>query len=257
MAQKGALINSFTLNIVTAEISRIDAKNYDEKAGAMPMLALIFANGDLIETPELPDLLARARLIIAADGGANTCRLLGIVPNVLIGDLDSIDPAVFQEFQKKSVAIHRHPPRKDTTDLELALDLALAKGAQEVWLLGGLGGRWDMSLANVLLAAQKKYKPLTFAIPGPACIMHILHPGKPFTMIGAPGQTVSLLPLQADVHGLTLHGFEYPLQDATLPFGTTRGVSNVLTGSAATVQLQSGVLLCIRLTPQTVSLRCS
>lgn len=219
------------------------------------MLTLIFANGDPTETPDLPELLARTDLIIAADGGANTCRRLGIFPDALIGDLDSIDPAVLQEFQEKSVSLHRHPPRKDATDLELALDLALAKGAQEVWLLGGLGGRWDMSLANVLLAAQKKYRTVAFSIPGPACVMHILHPGQPFTLKGLPGQTVSLLPLQGDVHGLTLHGFEYPLQDATLSFGTTRGVSNILTGSTATVQLQSGVLLCIRLTPRAVSLR--
>ncbi len=126
------------------------------------MLTLIFANGDLTEPPELPDLLARADLIIAADGGANSCRCLGIIPDVLIGDLDSIDPAILKDFQVKAVAIHRHPPRKDATDLELALDFAMAQGAREVWLFGGLGGRWDMSLANVLLAAREKYKTSQF-----------------------------------------------------------------------------------------------
>jgi thiamine pyrophosphokinase len=213
------------------------------------MLTLIFANGDLTEPPELPDLLARADLIIAADGGANSCRCLGIIPDVLIGDLDSIDPAILKEFQEKAVAIHRHPPRKDATDLELALDFAMIQGARQVWLFGGLGGRWDMSLANVLLAAQEKYKTLSFTIPGPACLLHILHPGEPFTLSGSVGQTVSLLPLRGDVRGLTLHGFAYPLHDATLPFGTTRGISNVLNEPAATVQFHGGVLLCIHLTP--------
>ncbi len=211
------------------------------------MLTLIFANGDLPATAELPDLKGRTDFIIAVDGGADHCRALGIIPDILIGDLDSISPAVLKEFQEKSVAIHRHPIRKDATDLELALDLAITKGAREVWLLGGLGGRWDMSLANVLLLAGDTYKTLSFTVPGPNCTMHVLHPGKPFVLFGMPGQKVSLLPLRGDVQGLSLHGFEYPLENATLRFGSTQGVSNVLQEPAATVQFTSGVLLCIRL----------
>ncbi|MBU1566835.1 MAG: thiamine diphosphokinase [Proteobacteria bacterium] len=213
------------------------------------MLTVIFANGDLADTFDPSDILARSSLVIAVDGGANHCWRLGIIPDVLIGDLDSIDPRVLEEFQKKKVAIDRHPPRKDATDLELALDLTLKKGTRKVWLFGGLGGRWDMSLANVLLTATEKYKTLSFTIPGPGCIMNILHPGEPFTLHGAPGQRVSLLPLHGDVQGLVLNGFEYPLANATLLFGSTRGVSNVLQISDATVQFDSGVLLCIRLIP--------
>lgn len=211
------------------------------------MLTLIFANGDLPATVELPELKGEANFIIAVDGGADHCRVLGIIPNVIIGDLDSISPAALKEFQEKSVAIHRYPPRKDATDLELALDLAITKGAREVWLLGGLGGRWDMSLANVLLLAGDTYKTLSFTVPGPDCIMHVLHPGNPFILRGMPGQKVSLLPLRSDVQGISLHGFEYPLENATLRFGSTEGVSNVLQEPAATVQFRSGVLLCIRL----------
>ena len=209
------------------------------------MLTLIVANGDLAEIPELPDLLARADLILAVDGGANHCRRLGIIPDALIGDLDSIAPAVLQEFQEKAVVIHRHPPRKDATDLELALNLAMNKGAREVWLLAGLGGRWDMSFANVLLLAGEKYQTLSCTVPGPGCIMHILHPGEAFSLTGVPGQKISLLPLANSVHGLTLHGFAYPLQNATLHFGSTQGVSNVRQESAATIQFRTGILLCI------------
>ena len=209
------------------------------------MLTLIVANGEITEFSELPDLLARTDLILAVDGGANHCRRLGIIPDILIGDLDSIAPIVLQEFQEKAVAIHRHPLRKDATDLELAVDLAVDKGAKEVWLLAGLGGRWDMSFANILLLAGDKYKTLSFTVPGPGCIMHVLHPGEIFILPGVPGKKISFLPLAGDVHGLTLHGFEYPLQNATLPFGCTRGVSNVLLKSVATVQFHSGILLCI------------
>lgn len=213
------------------------------------MLTVILANGDLTDTPDLSDLFAQADLIIAVDGGANHCFRRGILPEAIIGDLDSIDPAVLTEFQNKAVTIYRHPPRKDATDLELALDLAVTKGARGVWLLGGLGGRWDMSIANVMLLAGDKYKILSFTMPGPGCIMHILHPGEPFALHGLPGQNVSLIPLHGDVQGLSLHGFEYPLANDTLLFGSTRGISNVLQGPDATVQFHSGVLLCTRLIP--------
>ncbi len=210
------------------------------------MLTVILANGDLADTYDISDIITKSSLVIAVDGGANHCRQRRITPDILIGDLDSIDPTVLKEFQEKAVAIDRHSPRKDATDLELALDLALTKGAIEVWLLGGLGGRWDMSIANVMLLARAKYKVLKFTIPGSGCIMHILHPGNPFTLQGIPGQKVSLLPLHGDVQGLTLHGFEYPLANSTLLFGSTRGISNVMQDPAATVQFHSGVLLCIR-----------
>lgn len=214
------------------------------------MLTLIFANGTLEPLPDvLPDLLERADRIIAADGGANHCARLGIVPTTLIGDLDSVEADILQKFQTQGVDIHRHPPEKDATDLELALDLALDLAiegeATTAWLFGALGGRWDMSLANILLGAQEKYRTLHITLPGPDCLMHILHPGKTFTVHKSQGRKVSLLPLKNDVHGLTLKGFQYPLRDATLRFGSTRGVSNVLSGPVGTVHFQKGLLLCV------------
>lgn len=209
------------------------------------MLTLIFASGNLDTTPELADLLTRAELIIAADGGANHCERLGIVPTVLIGDLDSVDSAILEKFESMGVAIHRHPPAKDATDLELALDLAQDRGTTALWLFGALGGRWDMSLGNILLCARHKYRALPITIPGPDCRMEILRPGKPATVRNTPGRKVSLLPLQEDVHGLTLDGFKYPLRNATLRLGSTQGISNVLLHREGTVLFQKGVLLCV------------
>lgn len=211
------------------------------------MQTIIFANGPIAAPPNLANFLANATLIIAADGGSSACERLGIIPDVLIGDLDSTPQAIVEKYTQKQVTIHRHPPRKNTTDLELALDFALLKGARQVILIGGLGGRWDMSLANILLCAAKKYCALHITVVETDCTMHILHPGKPFTLFGLAGERVSLLPLGGDVVGLTLLGFEYPLQAATLPFGTTQGISNVLQHQEATIEFTSGVLLCIHL----------
>ena len=213
------------------------------------MLALVIANGDLTEIAGFPDLPDKVDLVIAVDGGANHCHRLGIVPDILIGDLDSIAPDVLQGLQDKDVAMHLHPPRKDATDLELALDLAMERGARAIYLLAGLGGRWDMSLANVLLLASKKYQPLRCTVVEPTCTMYVLHPGTVFTVSGAPGQRVSLLPLAGTVRGVTLQGFEYPLKDATLHPGSTQGISNVFVGHTASVQFEVGILLCIHLHP--------
>ena len=210
------------------------------------MLILIFANGEFATTPDLSDLLDRAGLIIAADGGANHCARLGIVPDILLGDLDSVETGLLQKLQAQGVAIHRHPPEKDATDLELALDLALDRGATAVWLVGALGGRWDMSLANIMLCALEKYRSLPITLMGADCRMHILRAGHPFTVHPThPGRKVSLLPLGGDIQGITLEGFQYPLRDASLPFGSSRGISNVLTEETGTVRLEQGVLLCI------------
>lgn len=210
------------------------------------MLTLIFANGEFAAPEGLPALLARTRLIIAADGGASHCARLGLVPDILIGDLDSLAAGSVEQLRARGVAIHRHPPKKDATDLELALDLAVARGATEIWLACALGGRWDMSLANIMLCALDKYRHLAITLAGGDCRMHILRPGPPFTVHSLrPGGKVSLLPLTGDVHGLNLAGFRYPLKDASLAFGSSRGVSNVLIAEKGTVSLTEGILLCI------------
>lgn len=212
------------------------------------MIALIFANGNLdfsADREDIAALIRQAGFLIAADGGANHCRRLGITPDILLGDLDSIKPAILAKLESEGVAIHRHPARKDATDLELALDLAVEKGAQTIWLIGALGGRWDMSLANIMLAASEKYKDQDVFLLGQDCSMQILHPGTIHTVSGTSGQTISFLPLKDDVYGVTLIGCEYPLQNHTISFGSTLGVSNILKGAQATVQQSKGVLLCV------------
>ena len=209
------------------------------------MLTLIFANGELGDIPELPELLDQADLIIAADGGANHCFRLGIIPDMLIGDFDSVDAAILEESMARGVIIQRHVPAKDATDLELVLNLALERGATAVRLLGALGGRWDMSLANILLCGHSKYKSIDITLIGSDCLMHILRPMASFVVSAISARKVSLIPLQGDVQGLTLNGFLYPLENATLTSCSTQGISNILPGPTGTIHFQKGVLLCI------------
>lgn len=209
------------------------------------MLTLIFANGTLDPSPKLAALLKQADLIIAADGGANHCTRFAVTPDILLGDLDSIDAHILAAYEHAGITIHRYPKQKDATDLELALDLAREKGALTVWLAGALGGRWDMSLANVMLAANEKYQEQNIFLLADKCFMHLLNPGKEHRISGAPGQKVSILPLKGDACGVTLHGFTYPLTDQTVPFGSSRGVSNIMQEKTATIHHTTGILLCI------------
>lgn len=207
------------------------------------MRAVIFANGRLTR----PIILQPDDLIIAADGGSHHCLGLGIRPQVVIGDLDSVRNDELEVLSALGTEIITYPARKDFTDLELALMEAQKRGADRVLLLAALGARWDQSLANILLPA---------AMPGLRISMvdglqeiHFIHPGETLEITGQTGDIVSLIPLGGDAHGITTHGLEYPLFSETLHLGSTRGISNVLlagTSAAgkASVTLNAGLLLC-------------
>lgn len=210
------------------------------------MQTLIFANGNFDVFPEFPSLVETADLIIAADGGAAHCASAGILPHVALGDFDSIGRELLEYYEREGVEIYRHPVHKNATDLELALDLAGEKGAQQVCLLGALGGRWDMSMANIMLAAQEKYRKIDVSLVGSGCRMHILHSGREHSVVSSHGIMVSLLPLGGDAEGVTLSGFRYPLTGHTIRFGSSRGVSNLMEAENASVYHRDGVLLCIQ-----------
>ncbi|PIE64102.1 MAG: thiamine diphosphokinase [Desulfobacterales bacterium] len=210
------------------------------------MFTVLLANGSYTSSPETIHRLKQADLVIAVDGGANQYNEFGIVPDIIVGDLDSISPENLAQLeQNRKTKIIRYPRRKNATDLELALDLALKKGASCLWIEGGLGGRWDMSLANIMLAAAPRYRAVDIFLGDDTCIIRILHSGKKYNLTLQKGQLVSLLPLCGDVSGITLKGFEYPLEDATITFGSSRGVSNVAADENNRVHFQKGILLCV------------
>lgn len=209
------------------------------------MRAVVFANGTLESVDRVYALIEPGDLIVAADGGGRHCAALGLTPAVVIGDLDSLTPELVRRFEAGGARIVRHPPRKDRTDLELALMWALDKGADRILVVGALGARWDMSLANVLLLADERLAGVDLRLAGERCDIFLVHGGRRISLQGRPGDRLSLLPLAETARGVTLTGLEYPLTDAVLPLGTTRAVSNVLNAATATVRLATGRLLCI------------
>jgi thiamine pyrophosphokinase len=207
--------------------------------------AVIIAAG-AIEDPERDrERIQADNFIIAADGGAVHSRILGIEPDVIIGDLDSLEQETVEHFRQRQVEIITHPTSKDATDLELALEYALQHNADEIVVLGALGERWDHSLGNILLLANPAYQSIPIRmISGPVEI-GLVQPPQTYQISGTQGDLVSLIPIGGDAHGITTSGLEYPLDEGHLKYGATRGISNTLTSDKATVSIQHGMLLCL------------
>ena len=207
------------------------------------MRAIIFANGLMQGWPERFDLFPDVDFIIAADGGLKHCTNKGIVPHLVIGDMDSADPDELVDLEMKGVAVKRFPARKDETDLWLAVRAALDKKVDEIVILGALGGRWDMTFSNVLIMTSPELKQTETRILDSNQELFVLQGGQAARLFGNKGDLLSLMPLTSVVKGLTLTGFEYPLDNATLELGTTRGISNVFVEADCRIELSRGKLL--------------
>lgn len=206
------------------------------------MRAVILANGELANPSAEAARLRADDWIIAADGGARHAQSLGVSPAVLIGDLDSVSAAERDRLVAAGAALIVYPARKDATDLELAMRHALTR-ADEVLVLGALGGRWDQTLANVLLLALPEFHGRAIRLVDDRTEL-ALAPGR---LAGAPGDVVSLIPLTGPARGVTTRGLEYALDGGSLPFGATLGVSNVLTGAEAEVRVDDGLVLIVHI----------
>jgi thiamine pyrophosphokinase len=207
------------------------------------MRAIIFANGELGDGQNVRDLLRPDDLIIAADGGTRQALAVGVIPRIIVGDLDSLSSGDLTQVKAAGARIIRFSPRKDETDLELALLHAAREGATEILILAALGGRLDQTIANVLLLSLPELRELDVRIVEGEQEAFLIR--NEAHIEGRPGDTVSLISLGGDVVGVTADGLEWPLSDDTLRFGPARGVSNVLVAEQSHVRVRRGMLLCV------------
>ncbi|MBN2548439.1 MAG: thiamine diphosphokinase [Anaerolineales bacterium] len=202
------------------------------------MRAVLIANGWLTQPVEL----LPGDILIAADGGARHCLKFGLIPAYVVGDMDSLNDQDIAMLQEQGCQFIRYPSRKDYTDLELAMMHAQELGASEILVLAALGARWDQTLANLLLPAA--LAPAHIRIIDGNQEIAYLHGGESISIHGHPGDTVSLIPLAGDASGITTQGLEYSLNQEDLVFGSTRGISNMMLGEEATIDLKEGLMLC-------------
>ena len=209
------------------------------------MKAIVVADGE--PDPRDADQLAETDLIVAADGGARWLDAIGIRPHLLSGDLDSIETDLLDRLETAGVRVDRYPTDKVASDAELALAEAIASGADEIVVLGALGGeRLDHELANLLLLAD----PSTSGVDDLRLVrggtqVRVAHAGKPLHLTGRLGDIVTLLPIGGDAEGVRTGGLRFPLDGERLRLGTSRGLSNVVVQQPASVSLERGLLLVV------------
>lgn len=209
------------------------------------MRAVIFANGKMNDPTQARTQVKQGDLLIAADGGALHCLELDLTPDLVIGDFDSLQQEDLNILESRGAEIIRYPARKDYTDLELALQHAVQRGAEDILVIAALGARWDQTLANLLLPAAATLEETTVSlVDGPQELRLLRGPDR-LELTGRKGEIVSLVPLGGPAEIITTSGLEYPLNGETLDFGSTRGISNVMLGRKASIHLQRGLLLCI------------
>lgn len=207
------------------------------------MHTAIIANSPELDITPFLERIRRADLVIATDGGALPLLRAGIVPRIAIGDMDSVDAASLRILAERGADVRRFPRAKDETDLELALLAACEAGAASIDIFGALGGRWDHTLANVALLALPELRERRVRLLADDQTLYLV---RDIAQIdGKVGDTVSLIPLAGDAHGVTTEGLQYVLRDATLAFERARGISNVLLEPPGRVSLREGLLLVV------------
>ena len=192
-------------------------------------------------------VLNKVDFLICADGGANHAFLSGRIPDLLIGDLDSISPANLKLCENYSgCVIQQYPCEKDETDLELALIWAERQARQtedqEILLYGAAGKRMDHFLANIALMLAYARKGLRLRLVDLEHEMWIVQGRE--NIPGSKGQKLSLIVLSSSAV-ITTEGLYYSLQQETLFQDSPRGVSNVFLDNEAVVQVHEGWVLVV------------
>ena len=215
----------------------------------MPMTTVVLGGGPLRPGPTAAalsalDLLRRAGgpdRVVAADSGHERGEQLGLPVDDLVGDLDSISPSSLERAERSGVRIHRHPRDKEATDLELALDLAVAGGAAHLLVLGSSGGRVDHLLALLGALGSDRLAGVVVDAVLDDDVVHICRPGRREVAAG-PGATLSLVALGGPARVARTTGLRWPLVDRELPALAGLGVSNVVEHTPASVELTDGVV---------------
>lgn len=203
----------------------------------------IFINGELNDLQRLRKFLQPGDVFMAADGGYRYLEQLGLAPERVVGDLDSLTGEQVKKLENLGITIERYPVEKDETDLELALKRSVAEGFKVIRIAGALGGRFDQALGNLFMLAKDELAALDLRLEdGLEEVFLIREKGL---ITGAPGDTVSLLPLGGNASGITTQGLQYPLKGETLFSDQSRGISNVMIAGQASVVLDEGILICV------------
>lgn len=215
----------------------------------MSSRALIVASGSLKSPGLFEEAYRDADIIIAADGGLRHLQSLGLRPHILVGDMDSaeeygLDSAYRADLEAGGVEVIKLKVKKDESDMEIALEIAKERGAEEIIMLAAIGSRMDHSLFNINLAFDLRLKGYTVRLYDGLQELFPLIAGDELDIKNREGLTLSIVPY-TDLRGLSLRGFDYPLNDVDVPYMKTLTSSNIVNSDPALIKLKQGRALVV------------
>lgn len=208
------------------------------------MKVVILGGGTIYDYTLMQTYIHSNAYIICADSGVRHARQMNIIPNMILGDFDSVEPNLFQEYKQLGIPIIDYPPEKDKTDSHLALEYALSLNPKEIILLGYTGSRLDHTIANI----HTLQIPLTKKTD--ACILN--ETNKVFLVDESKeikndfGKYVSFIPLAADAKVSAVKGVKYPIYNKLMRQMDSLGVSNELTQESCILQVHEGIIIVIQ-----------
>lgn len=201
-------------------------------------VAYIFLNGEFPTSSAFyKNLNIENRYLFCADGGAKKAIELGLIPNEVWGDFDSLDSCSMKWLQNNSIKIKTFSSDKDFSDGELLINYVYNLNFNKIYVIGGLGGRIDHTLTNINLIF--KYKNLIFLNE----FEELFLVDKFYTFTFLNSKLVSFIPFSDEVEDITLEGFKYPLFKHTLKRGDSLCLSNQIIANTATIEFTKGKLL--------------
>jgi thiamine pyrophosphokinase len=207
------------------------------------MKAAIISNGDIGHGEKLKSKLPEFDMVICCDGGIRHLSVLGLEPDLIVGDFDSVDHALLDKYKRKGVPVKSFPAIKNETDTELAVNTAIELRANQVSLIGAIGSRWDHSYANVMLLV--KLAKLNISAEILHSHNHISVTDEKFSFSSDPGQIISLLPLGENVIIHSVKGLQYPIDNQEMPLDTPYGISNIFLEENVEIVIKSGWLMAV------------
>lgn len=209
------------------------------------MKAVIFSGAQISDYSFCSKYVEKTDIVICCDSGLTHAKALNIIPDYIVGDFDSVPEGLLDEYKSLGVKIKKYPAKKDVTDTYIGTELAISLGADDIVLLGALGGRLDHTLANIELLYFIWQRGAKGELSDERNSIRLVS-GEAL-IEGEKGDTISILPFDKKASGITTEGLFYPLLNGKLEKGgSVSGVSNVMAGKTASVKVEDGIIYIIR-----------
>ncbi len=203
------------------------------------MKCVIVTNGQIDDYQWLKKQVESADILLCADGAAKHLMSIDVYPDCILGDFDSIDQESMEWIRKKKISEEHFPPKKDVTDTDIAIDYALSYQPEEIIILGALGTRMDHTLGNLYLLEKYRNSVESLIIMNPQNMISLIEGS--LNIQHQKNTIASIIPISEKLEGITLEGFEYPLQEGTLIRGDSKGISNRIVEENAKVCIEKGI----------------